>query len=282
LDLGLIADKSGAGSIHRLEMAEDQAGNHMISSQAIFLISAACIFAGALFGLWLSRVVPEAHLRDNSRATVKVVTGMIATLAALVLGLLISSANTFFDAVDTAIIHSGARVILLDRALANYGPETKEAREQLRRTIVGGIDMFWPKEKSEGPGLQAFERATGMEELQKKIRELNPTTDVQRELRTEAEKLSGEMLEARWLLIAQAQHALPTTFLVVLLFWLTMLHISFGLLAPRNPTAITVLLISALSVSGAIFLILEMYQPLDGMIKVSSAPLRKALELLGR
>ena len=121
-----------------------------------------------------------------------------------------------------------------------------------------------------------------MEELQTKIRELNPTTDIQRQLRSEAEKLSGEMLEARWLLIAQAQHTIPTTFLVVLLFWLTMLHIGFGLLAPRNATVITALVISALSVSGAMFLILEMYQPLNGMIKVSNAPLRKALELLGR
>ena len=254
----------------------------MMSSQIIFLISAGCIFGGALLGLLLSRLLPEEHLRDKSKDTVKVVTGMIATLAALVLGLLISSANTFFDAVDTAITHSGARIILLDRAWANYGPETKEAREQLRRTIVGSIEMFWPKEKSEGPGLRAFERSTGMEELQTKIRELKPGTDVQRQLQTEAEKFSGDMLEARWLLIAQAQHTIPRAFLVVLLFWLTILHISFGMLAPRNSTAITVLLISALSVSGAMFLILEMYQPLDGMIKVSSAPLRKALELLGR
>jgi hypothetical protein len=254
----------------------------MMSSQIISLISAGSIFGGVLLGLLLSRFLPEEHLRDKSKDTVKVVTGMIATLAALVLGLLISSANTFFDAVDTAITHSGARVILLDHALASYGPETKEAREQLRRTIVGGIEMFWPKEKSEGPGLHAFERATGMEELQTKIRALTPTTDAQRELRAEAEKLSGEMLEARWLLIAQAQHALPATFMVVLVFWLTILHISFGLLAPRNATAVTMLFISALSVSGAMFLILEMYQPLDGMIKVSNAPLRKALELLGR
>ena len=107
----------------------------MISSQIIFLISAGCIFGGALFGLLLSGLLPEEHLRDNSRDTVKVVTGMIATLAALVLGLLISSANTSFDAVDTAITQSGAKIILLDRALANYGPETKEAREQLRNTV---------------------------------------------------------------------------------------------------------------------------------------------------
>jgi hypothetical protein len=254
----------------------------MMGSQTIFLISAGCIFGGAVFGLLLGRVLPAEHLRDNSRATVKVVTGMIATLAALVLGLLISSANTSFDAIDTAITQSGARIILLDRALANYGPETKNAREQLRGVVVTGIEMFWPSGRGKGAGLEGFERAGGMEALQKEIRELAPATDIQRELRSEAEKLSGEMLEARWLLIAQAQHAIPITFLVVLLFWLTMLHIGFGLLAPRNATVITALVISALSVSGAMFLILEMYQPLNGMIKVSNAPLRKALEHLGR
>jgi hypothetical protein len=213
---------------------------------------------------------------------VKVVTGLIATLAALVLGLLISSAKNSFDAVDTAITQSGAKIILLDRALANYGPETKDVREQLRNTVVAGLEMFWPGEKAEGAGLAGFERTTAMEDLQTKIRKLTPATDVQHELRSQAEKLSGDMLETRWLLIAQAQRPIPMTFLVVLLFWLTMLHISFGLLAPRNGTVIAVLLISALSVSGALFLILEMSHPMDGMLKVSSAPLRKALEHLGR
>ena len=254
----------------------------MTGSQTIFLISAGCIFGGAVFGLLLSRRLPEAHLRDNSRDTVKVVTGLIATLAALVLGLLISSAKNTFDAVDTAITNNGAKIILLDRALANYGPETKDIREHLRSTIIAGIEMFWPGEKAEGAGLAGFERANAMEVLQAKIRELTPATDLQRQLRSEAEKLSGDMLEARWLLIAQAQRTLPLTFVVVLLFWLTMLHISFGLLAARNTTVITVLLISALSVSSAMFIILEMDHPLHGMLKGSSAPMRKALEHLGK
>jgi hypothetical protein len=248
----------------------------------IFLISAACIFGGAVLGLLLSGLLPEGHLRDNSRDTVKVVTGMIATLAALVLGLLISSAKNSFDAVDTAITQSGAKIILLDRALASYGPETKDAREHLRSTVVAGIEMFWPGEKAEGSGLAGFERANAMEELQAKIRKLTPATDMQRQLLSQAEQFTGDILEARWLLIAQAQRALPMTLLVILLFWLTMLHISFGLLAPRNATAIIMLLISAVSVSGAILIILEMNHPLQGMIKVSNAPLRKALELIGR
>ena len=254
----------------------------MISSLTIGLISVGCIFGGGLLGLFLQGLLPEHHLRDNSKDTVKVVAAMIATLAALVLGLLVSSAKSSFDGTNTAVIENGAKAILLDRALAAYGPETKDIRELLRRTLAAGIEMFWPEEGKVGSGMTGFERANAMEMIQTKLRELTPATDSQRKLQAQAEQISGEMLHARWLLIEQAQSTLPVVFLVVVLFWLTMLHLSFGLFAARNPTVITVLFVSALSVSGAMFLILEMNHPLDGMIKVSSAPLHKALEHLGR
>lgn len=254
----------------------------MISSPTIGLICAGCIFGGALLGLLLQRLIPEHHLRDTSKDTVKVVAGMIATLSALVLGLLVSSAKSSFDTTSNAMIQNGAKIILLDRALAAYGPETKNAREQLRRAVAAGIEMFWPEEKNAGSGMTGFERANAMEMIQAKLRALTPATDAQRQLLSQAEQISNDMLQARWLLIEQAQSALPLPFLVVLLFWLTMLHLTFGLFAPRNTTVITVLLISALSVSGAIFIILEMNHPLQGMIKVSSAPMRKALEHLGQ
>ena len=253
-----------------------------MSSLAIGLISAGCIFGGALLGLLLQGLLPEHHLRDTSKDTVKVVAGMIATLAALVLGLLVGSAKSSFDATSTAITQGGAKVILLDRVLAAYGPETKYAREQLRGAVAAGIEMFWPEEKNVGSGMTAFERANAMEMIQAKLRALTPATDTQRQLLSQAEEISNDMLQARWLLIEQAQSALPAPFLVVLLFWLTMLFLSFGLFAPRNATVIIVLLIGAMSVSGAIFIILEMNHPLRGMIKVSSAPMRKALEHLGQ
>ena len=253
-----------------------------MSSLAIGLISAGCIFGGALLGLLLHALLPEHHLRDTSKDTVKVVAGMIATLAALVLGLLVGSAKSSFDATSTAITQSGAKIILLDRVLAAYGPETKDVREQLRGAVAAGIEMFWPEEKNVGSGMTAFERANAMEMIQAKLRSLTPMTDAQRQLLSQAEQISNDMLQARWLLIEQAQSALPMPFLVVLLFWLTMLFLSFGLFAPRNATVIIVLLIGAMSVSGAVFIILEMNHPLRGMIKVSSAPMRKALEHLGQ
>ncbi|PYJ40437.1 MAG: hypothetical protein DME86_12155 [Verrucomicrobia bacterium] len=253
-----------------------------MSSLTIGLISAGCIFGGALLGLLLHGLLPEHHLRDTSKDTVKVVAGMIATLAALVLGLLVGSAKSSFDATNTAITQSGAKIILLDRVLAAYGPETKDVREQLRGAVAAGIEMFWPEEKNVGSGMTAFERANAMEMIQAKLRSLTPATDTQRQLLSQAEQISGDMLQARWLLIEQAQSALPVPFLVVLLFWLTMLFLSFGLFAPHNATVIIVLPIGAMSVSGAIFIILEMNHPLRGMIKVSSAPMRKALEHLGQ
>src|SRR5260370_26177773 len=142
--------------------------------------------------------------------------------------------------------------------------------------------MFRPEEKAAGSGLAGFERANAMEMIQGKLRELTPATDAQRQLLSQAQQVSSDMLQARWLLITQAQSALPVPFLVVLLFWLTMLHMSFGLFAARNATVITVLLISWLSVAGAIFICLELSHPLQGTIKVSSAPMRKALEHLGQ
>ena len=242
--------------------------------------------AGPLLGLLLQGLLPEPHLKDNSKDTVKVASGMIATMAALVLGLLVGSAKSSFDGTNTAVIENGAKAVLLDRALAAYGPETKDIREQLHGAVAAGVEMFWPEEgkvASDGAsGMTVFERANAMETIQGKLRELTPTTDAQRKLQSQAEQISADMLHARWLLIEQAQSEIPMPFLVMLLFWLTMLHLSFGLFAPRNATVMTVLLISALSVSGAILLILEMNHPLDGMIKVSSAPMRKALEHMGK
>jgi Na+/H+ antiporter NhaC len=253
-----------------------------MSSQIIFLISAGCIFGGALLGLSLSGRLPEPHLRDKSKDTVKVVAGMIATLAALVLGLLVASAKSSFDAMSTEITQSSAKLILLDRVLATYGLETKDAREQLRRGVATVIETLWPEEKTAGVGFAGFERSNNLETLQTQLRQLTPATDSQRQLLSQAQQISSDLVQSRWLVIEEAQSALPMPFLVVLLFWLTMLHISFGMFAARNVTVITVLLVSALSVSGAIFIILEMSHPLQGMIKVSSAPMRKALEHLGQ
>jgi hypothetical protein len=253
-----------------------------MSSIEIALVSAACIFGGVLLGLWLQNLLPDHHLSAESKETIKLAAGTIATLSALVLGLLVSSAKNNFDTVSAEVTQGAAKIIQLDRVLADYGPETRDARELLRNSLVAGIEAFWPEDKMAATGMTAFERMNGIELVQAKLRELAPASDAQRQLLAQAQSISGDLVQFRWLLIEQTQNALPKPFLVMVLFWLTLLHMSFGLFAPRNAMVIAVLFLSAVSVSGAIFLVLEMNHPLSGFIKVSGAPMLKALEHLGQ
>ena len=253
-----------------------------MNSSTIGFISAGCIFGGVLLGMLLQKVLPEHHLDTPSKDTVKVGAGMLATLTALVLGLLVSSAKSSFDAMNAGIAQTGAKIILFDHILADYGPETKEVREQLRHTVASVIERIWPEKKGGVGGLRALESVDAAETLQAKLRELTPKNDLQKSLLAQASQISSDMLQARLLLMEGQQNTLPSSFLVLLIFWLTGLFISFGLFAPRNGTVLAVLLICALSVSSAIFLVLEMDRPLDGFIKASNAPLRKAVELIGK
>lgn len=253
-----------------------------MSSIIIGLIAFICVFGGALLGLFLRNILPEPHLRDDSKDAVRTGFAMIATLAALVLGLLISSAKDSLDAMNAAFTQSGAKIIMLDRVLSFYGPETKEVREQLKDVVQSNIERIWSNDKTQKINMQTSERSKGMELVLDKLRVLTPQNESQRSLHTQALQIGNDLLQSRWLVIEQAQLTLPTTFLVILIFWLTILFMSIGLFSPSNLTVITVLLVCAMSVSCAIFLIEEMSHPFQGTIKVSSAPLVKALEHLGR
>jgi hypothetical protein len=255
---------------------------HRMNGMNIALISFACIFGGTLLGLGVRRMLPADHLREDSKDAVKVGAGMISMMAALVLGLLVSSAKSTFDSATAALTQGSAKIILMDRLLAQYGPETKEVRESLRQSVATGLKMIWPEQGSPEPDLRAFERNIPMEGLLERMRALKPQTETQRDLLARAQDLAHDVLLSRWLQIEQAQIALPRPFLVILLFWLTLLYTSFGLLAPRNATVITTMFLGALALATAMFLIVEMSHPLSGAMKVSSGPLHKALEHLGR
>jgi len=211
---------------------------------------------------------------------VKVGSGMLATLTALVLGLLVSSAKSSFDAMNTAIASAGAKIIMFDRILANYGPEANEVRHELHETVAGAINRIWSSKKTSPGGLRAAESGTGTETIQMKLNELTPKNKAQEQLLSQAHQIGREVAQTRLTTIEEQQNVLPPIFLIFLIFWLMVLFLSFGLFAPRNATVLALLLFCALSVSSAIFLVLEMGRPLDGVIKASNAPLRKALELM--
>ena len=253
-----------------------------MSSFLVSFVAFTCIFGGSLPGLFIQSRLPRHHLSSESKDAVKLGAGLIATMAALVLGLMVGSSKNSFDAMNTEITRGGAKIILLDRTLAQYGPETRQARENLRNAIALAIYSIWGSKAVSVEKLHHLEGSTGMEQVGELIRGLAPKSSSQQSLKEQALQIHSDILAARWLLIEEEQESLPTVFLIVLVFWLTMLNVTYGLFAPPNKTVIAVLLVCAISVSCSIFLILEMSHPLQGFIRVSGAPMEKALESLGR
>ncbi len=252
-----------------------------MGSTAIALIVLACVFGGALLGMFLRTILPEHHLSEASKDVVKLVTGLIATLAALVLGLLIASAKNSFDTVNEGFRQAATKIILLDRALAQYGPETKDARELLRSSFAARVEQIFPKEGTRGSTLNSPQATAVIEGLQQRLRALSPQNDVQRSLQSRALDLTDAVAQARWMGIEHEDNTIPTPFLVVLVLWLAAMFASFGLFAPRNAIAVTVLFVGALSLSASIFLIEELNDPLRGFISISRTPLDTALSHLG-
>ena len=166
--------------------------------------------------------------------------------------------------------------------MASYGAEAREIRDLLRQSTRARIELIWPEGKFEPSRLESTEAVAASEAIQGKLRELSPRTDAQRWLQTRALSLSGDLAQTRWLLIAQADSSIPAVLLAVLIFWVAVIFLSFGLFAPSNATVLAALLVCALSVSGSIFLLLELNTPFDGAIRISSSPMRAALAQLGR
>ena len=195
-----------------------------------------------------------------------------------------SAAKSSFDAHNNELTQMAANIIVLDRTLTHYGPETREIRGVLRQAVIRTIGQIWPKDSEAGGGLGpgGLGTQTGGEVIYDKIQELGPRTEAQRAIQSQAESLMINLAQTRWLLFAQSARAISTPFLIVVVFWLSMLFVSFGLFAPLNATAIATLLVIAISSAGAFFLILELDRPFSGLIHISSAPLYNALALLGR
>jgi len=227
----------------------------------------------------LHTLLPKHYFDSESKDTVKVGIGLIATMTALVLGLVTASAKSSFDNVNTAVKAFATQTLALDRTLARYGSETGEIRKELKRVIGGRIDLIWPQNSSKPTSLDPL---SGGEEIARAIRNLKPRDDSQRALQARALDLGETLLQSRWIVSTSIGASVPLPFLAVLLFWLTITFASFGLFAPRNAMVIAVLFVCALSVASALFLVLEMDGPFDGLLKVSADPMRSAYARLNQ
>jgi hypothetical protein len=249
-----------------------------MSSAAVSAIAFAFIFGGALLGMVLHSALPRPHLGPDSNDSIKLGMGLVATMCALVLGLLIASAKTYYDTQKAELTEIAAKIVFLDRALALYGPETNEPRAVLK-TVVERLIVRVHHGSSQGLHLDST--SAGAENLFEKTQALSPKDDRQRLIQSQALNLEFIIGQTRWLMFAQETTQVPKPLVVVLIFWLTIIFIGWGIFAPRNATVVVTWFVCALSVSSAIFLILEMYSPFAGIVLVSSSPLRDALAQLG-
>ena len=252
-----------------------------MSSREIALIVFACISGSAMLGLFLGKVLPNRHLDADSKDIVKLATGLIATLSALVLGLLVSSAKGTFDDVSNELTQMSVKLVLLDRVLAQYGPETKELRAALKSGYTTASAQLLSGDESQQAKLNTPEAVARLERIQAAVRALAPHNDAQRGLQARAIEISGEMASSRWLMVMQSQGSISTPMLAIMVFWLSIIFAAWGVFSPRNVVVATALLACALSVSGATFLILELDRPLTGWIRVSPIPVQEAISHLG-
>ena len=221
--------------------------------------------------MFLHRVLPEPHLRWDSREVVKLAMGLVGTMSALILGLLVSAARSYFDTQGSKLSEMSSKVVLLDHVLAHCGPEADEVRGLLRGSVSDVLRCMWSKRGSAAPPSDG--PSGGPELILDRIQELSPNSATQRALESQAVGLTMALGKMRWLQYAQGKGSLSMALPFMLILWLTAIFMSFGLYAPANATVVTSLFVAALSVSRAILLTLEWYTPYRGLIQLSDAPL---------
>jgi hypothetical protein len=243
-------------------------------------IVSACLLAAVWIGMWVRRFLPEHHVSPHSRDSVKLAMGLVATMSALLLGLLVNSAKTSYDTTRTQVMQKAAKYALLDRLLAIYGPRAAEVRGELPALIEESTRRMWPDDAD----IQAqSKRVTEMgNAFYVAVLRLEPRDDTERALKAQAVSLTLELGQLNSLMQAESTTAISKPMLVVVVLWLVIIFLAFSLVAPPNGTVNFALIASALCVAGAIFLILELDQPFGGLLRISREPMLNVLRQLGK
>lgn len=238
-------------------------------------------FAAGLFGILLGafarRLLPNDEPSPDSKDVLKLSLGIVVSLTALVLGLLVASAKSGYDMRRSEINRMTASVVLLDHLLFEYGDGAMATRIALRKEVPLLVKRIWSETPS--PMIQPgpFRSLPEGEALYQLLLNLEATTLAQRELRSRVLQLVRDLSELRLLLFSHFSSSVPLPFLAIVMLWIVVLFTGFSLMAPPSPIAVTSLLVCAISVAGAIFLILELDQPFTGIMTIPSDALERAL-----
>ncbi len=239
------------------------------------------MLAGAGVGILLRHRLPHQHLNEHSKDVVRLGASLVATITALLLGLLITSAKSSYETQRNEVRQIASKIVLLDNQLKRYGPEANAAREAQRRAIAPLIDRIWGERALRSESGAPYQPGVEGDMVYETIENLNPQSDNQKNIKYRALTTVAAVTEARVRLFEESEAAMPNVLIAVVMLWLTLLFTSFTLFSPINPTGAVVLAVIAFSASAAIFLVLELNQPFSGLLRISPDPLRNALGSLG-
>ncbi len=245
----------------------------------ISIITFLLIFGSCVLGLIVQRILPDHHLSDQSKEILKASRGVIIGVAALTLGLLISAAKTSFDTKTDSIRLQSAKIITISRILTDYGPEADSVKLAIRTYVteqIKRVENFFVQ----GVSIDDILKSSRIASLRPIISELKPKSPHQEFLKSSALHTANEIEELRWRNYEELGSHLQFPIFIVLVFWLMCIFFSLGIVAPLNYSVIAGFFLSALSMTGAIFLMLELDRPYHGLITISSQPLKIALKVL--
>jgi hypothetical protein len=248
-----------------------------VTSGWTFLIALVSTMAGAGLGMALRARLPAAQFTPATKEVVRLGAGLLATLAAVVISLLIASAKNSYDTQDAHFRQLAAHLVLADQLLAQYGPEATEVRQLMRRSVPAAMDRIWREKRTAAPQSTAFTATSLAEQFSNATETLSPANDAQRVLKPRIVEASGDIGRDRLLIFADGDKPILTPFLLILMVWLAVIFASYSLFVEPGVFVGIALLVFALSVSSALFLIADLSQPFAGLMQISGEQFRNAL-----
>lgn len=248
-----------------------------MSVVAVSAIAFAAMFGAAIAGMFLRAVLPDRYLSDESKEVIRLGSALIATMSALLLGLLVASTRGAYEDKRNQVIRMTADLIEIDLCMKGYGPEGRAVRQAMRDAVPAIVDSIWRGKASRFRPDANAEPDSGTEVVLSELQDLSPRDDGQRARRTRAIEVGLELAQIQLILFSQPGNAISAPFMTILILWLAFIFGTFTLFAPPNPLIIAILLVAALSAASAIFLILDLDSPFSGLLQISTAPLRNAL-----
>ena len=242
----------------------------------IFLVSFIGILAGGAIGMTLRARLPGAQLNAETREMIRLGVSLLATLVAVLISLTIASAKSSYDTQDAHFRQLAAYLVEADQLLAQYGPEATGMRRLMREAVPAAMDRIW-REKATASQDTAFTARSLAEQLYTAVEALSPGNDAQRSLKARVEAAIADIARTRLLMFADGDTPVLTPFMLILIFWLVVIFVSFGLFVEPGRVVIVALLVFALSISTALFLVADLSRPFAGLMQIPKEQLKHTL-----